>query len=90
MNTERRIQNIMDNYNFDKVLIYMTFTKWKWRGQVVGLEDLKRCAEDLLNTVANSPNSTSSASTGGFHAYKLTYGSDSELKLAFSIETKRS
>jgi hypothetical protein len=48
------IDDIMDNFNFDKVLITMEALDWKWIGEAPSMDDLRNQAERLLRGAAES------------------------------------
>lgn len=90
MDLESQIHRIMNDFNFEKVHKYMVETDHKWHmGSVSGLrvpdiEDLRICARDLLTKAAYHNDSTSNVGTGGFMAYKLSWGMSLTFQIAWS------
>lgn len=87
---ESQIDKIMGNFNFEKVHKHMVETDHKWyMGSVSGsrvpdVEDLRICARDLLVKAAYYKDSTSNVGTGGFMAYKLSFGMSLTFQIAWS------
>ena len=77
---------IMERFDFEKVHAYMKLTNWKWIDEVPSVNKLRTTAERLLYDVIASDTPTTTSGTGGFTAYKFTWG----IQLAFSIEVKKS
>jgi hypothetical protein len=48
----KMIDEIMDEFDFDKVYKAMDALDWKWRGQTPSIEDLEKEAERLLRGAA--------------------------------------
>lgn len=48
----KMIDEIMEEFDFDKVNKAMYFLNWKWAGEYVTVEMLKETAEQLLRTAA--------------------------------------
>lgn len=48
------IDDIMDEFNFAKVLKTMEALDWKWRGEAPSMDDLRETAERLLRGAAKS------------------------------------
>ena len=48
------IDDIMDEFNFAKVLKTMEALDWKWRGETPSMDDLRETAERLLRGAAKS------------------------------------
>jgi hypothetical protein len=51
---EYMIEDIMDEFDFDKVYETMDALDWKWRGETPSIEDLRETAEYLLRGAAKS------------------------------------
>jgi hypothetical protein len=80
----------MENFNFDKVHKVMQSLDWTWRGQRVSIDDLKTCAEQLINHVkrdieAGTDDKWLSWSTGGFVASGHLIKGDWRLRLEFVV-----
>lgn len=89
MELESQIQSVMNNFNFDKVLDHMIATDHKWYmgsegHRVPDMEDLRNNARSLLVKAAYHNDSTSNVGTGGFMAYKLSWGMSLTFQLAWS------
>lgn len=72
INTKKIVDNIIDNFDFDRVHEVMTLLGWTWwnvRG-IPSVQDLKKRAGELLTEVWEKPNDQYCISTGGFHARK--------------------
>lgn len=81
---------IMENFNFEKVHKVMQSLDWTWRGQQVTIDDLKICAEKLINDVkrdieAGTDHEWLSRSTGGFVASAHLIKGDWRLRLEFVV-----
>jgi hypothetical protein len=50
----KMIEEIMEEFDFDKVYKAMDALDWKWRGQIPSIEDLEKEAERLLRGAAKS------------------------------------
>lgn len=86
---DQQINDIMCRFNFGRVLTVMHAINWRWRGQVVEINDLKRTAVYLMDHAVQSYHTNrawSSTSTGGFTARVDHYGAGVRLSLAFSVE----
>lgn len=82
--------DIMDNFNFEKVHKCMQALGWKWRGEDVTIDDLKICAETLINGVkrdieAGTDATWLSVATGGFKASGHLIKGDWRLTLEFIV-----
>lgn len=62
------VDNILNDFDFKKVLKVMRFLDWKWRGKTPTLSQLRREAERCLYTTLNTENCMW-CGTGGFMAY---------------------
>jgi len=83
---EHQAETIMQNFDFEKVLKHMQNTNHQWyqgggRMAVPDLIDLRNTARDLLTKAIYDKSETSNVGTGGFVAYKLTWG----MQLTFQI-----
>lgn len=80
INKEKHIEEILNNFDFEKVHNIMVALDWKWFGVgVPSVEDLKKQALELLNEICNYD--ITSSSTGGLKAIKC----DDYLELEFII-----
>ena len=82
---ENKIEEIMDRFDFKKVLEHMEETKWCWQMtsgyKVPDMDQIRSTARRLLTEAAWSSDHVTNMSTGGFHAYKLPWG----LELTFTL-----
>ena len=82
---ENKIEEIMDRFDFKKVLEHMEETKWCWQMtsgyKVPDMDQIRSTARRLLTNAVWNDESVANVSTGGFHAYKLPWG----LELTFSL-----
>lgn len=79
--------NILENFNFEKVHTHMKYTKWTWHNGegedgVPTIEQLKETAQYLLLQVIPNGMEYGQVATGGFQALKFPWG----LSLNFCIE----
>ena len=87
---ENQIQEIMRNFNFEKVALHMQDTGHQWyqgseRGMVIpDVEDLRVCARDILVRAAYHGDRVANVGTGGFVAYKLPWGMQLTFQLAWA------
>ena len=82
--------DIMDSFNFERVLIAMHALNWTWMGEEVTLEKLKRTANSLLTDVQkeyNQENGWRSVATGGFEARIDPVCGQMRLTLSFCVES---
>jgi hypothetical protein len=84
---QTKIDNIMDNFNFDRVEKAMKATNWTWGGAENGIptqSELRQRARSLLKEVSTKNVTEDSfrwyIATGGFKATKYY---DGELELEF-------
>lgn len=86
---KKHIDEILDNFDFEKVREVMIFLNWKWffssGYRIPTVDEIKDSAIKLLNEVASNKNKTYSVATGGFKASKY----DKDLELEFTIEDYR-
>lgn len=77
MKKEKKINEIMDNFDFEKVNDVMTKINWTWSNKgVPSIEQLKELALDMLNTAydgvlkdeTTKPHESYHAACGGFEA----------------------
>lgn len=66
----KAIEEIMENFNFDKVYSVMKHLKWEWRGEPVTLGKIVSSALVHLLAVESDTRETSYYSSGGFEARK--------------------
>jgi hypothetical protein len=76
------VAQILERFDFDKVLKHMQSVGWKWFDEVPDMDDIKDTATRLLIEAQMDPQDVVSMGTGGFRVYKLPWG----LELTFSIE----
>jgi hypothetical protein len=80
---------LLAGINFEKIHAYMTAVNWTYGFDktVPSIEELIKTADHVLGNVISSPLDNSSSSTGGFHAFKHTWGSNNvEYEIMFAIE----
>lgn len=68
------IDEIMDNFDFAKVVKVMQFLKWKWwdaEDEIPTEYEVRKNARRLLYDVAKNPDEEASITTGGFAAHKI-------------------
>jgi hypothetical protein len=68
---EQQQADIMERFNFERVLVAMHALNWTWLGEPVTLEQIKRTANGLLTDVRTTYTEATgwrSISTGGFEA----------------------
>ena len=85
---DKMIDDILENFNFDRVQIAMDYLNWKWAGEYVTTKMLVKEARRLLREAAGTRlrqfNDTHwkvgvTHSTGGFHA--TAYCNESKTKI---------
>ena len=76
------VAQILERFDFNKVLNHMRSVDWQWFDEVPDMDDLKGTATRLLVEAQMDPQEVVSMGTGGFRVYKLPWG----LELTFSIE----
>lgn len=86
--TSEIINDILSNFNFEKVHAYMVLTDWKWKGERPTKEDLYDNAYNLLWKVANIDKARATdegvcIGTGGFYAYRFVFEGKICYKLSF-------
>lgn len=92
MNMNKDVNDILNNFDFEKVKDVMDALDWKyWDSEedTVSIYELRKTARYLLTTVYNAPNSPHQhLSTGGFEAERRMYPGDSKkyLHLKFVVE----
>lgn len=83
--------DIMSRFNFERCLQVMHAINWRWRGQVVTLDDLKSNAMHLMDEAIRSYNENdgrwAQVSTGGFAARVEEVDEGARLTLTFSVES---
>ena len=74
MSDEEKINEVLENFNFDKVQMVMDFLHWKWINNgtfaIPSYYRMIENAKDLLYRCKNSKDETVTISTGGFVAHK--------------------
>lgn len=78
----QRVVQILNGFDFEKVLKHMQSVDWKWLDEVPNMDDIKGTATSLLVEAQMDPQDVVSMGTGGFRVYKLPWG----IELTFSIE----
>lgn len=91
-------EKIIRNFDFQKVLNYMTDVNWKWTKvdendnlvqAVPTLDELKNCVRDMFDDVITNNDTRYSLSTGGFSVEKnLKATPAKKLKLKFKFEER--
>jgi len=70
----KSIDYVLDGFNFEKLHEAMVRMNWKWAKasgcRVPSVEELIKCAEHCLITVAEASNKEYFCGTGGFFAHK--------------------
>jgi hypothetical protein len=86
---EQQQADIMDRFNFERVLVAMHALNWTWIGETVTLEKLKATAMSLLTDVQkeyNQENGWRSVATGGFEARIDPICGCDRMSLMFCVE----
>lgn len=86
MELERKAAEVMLQFDFEKVLAHMQSVDWRWHQdegepRVPTLEELQALARSLLTKAVWHESPVTNIGSGGFHAYKMSWG----LQLTFSI-----
>lgn len=76
-----QIKNIMDNFDFDRVVEIMICVNWRWRDEIPSTDEIRKTAEGLLKEVVNDK--LRFASSGGFTAFKYK----GKLDLFFGVDS---
>ncbi len=76
------VAQILERFDFEKVLKHMQSVGWKWFDEVPTMEDIKGTATRLLVEAQMDSQEVVSMGTGGFRVYKLPWG----IELTFSIQ----
>lgn len=93
------IDEVLDQFNFDKINKVMNFLEWKWVTEygfmVPGVYELRKQARSLLENVTKKLGEGDEEffiGTGGFNAHGRRYAGDPRkyLTLTFYIDEKRS
>lgn len=88
---DQQINDIMNRFNFTRVLQVMHAINWTWRGQVVDLDDLKSTAMELMDQAVRhylaNDGRWSLVATGGFTARVEEVAAGARVSLTFSIES---
>jgi len=81
--------DIIQRFDFNKVLDYMQSVDWKYRGEPVTMDDIvssaRMCLRECVNDFEKTGIPYGDCGTGGFTATYFPWG----LSLTFSLETKR-
>jgi hypothetical protein len=82
---EAKSADIMQSFDFERVLNHMKETDWKWyqdgEMKVPDLEAIRSQARSLLNHAIWTQTPTTNCGTGGFMVYKMPWG----LSLTFQL-----
>ena len=88
---DQQINDIMNRFNFARVLTVMHAINWTWRGEVVDLNDLKSTAMQMMDDAVRSYHANAgswvSVGTGGFTARVEDQKGSPRVSLAFSVES---
>jgi hypothetical protein len=87
---EQQQADIMDRFNFERVLVAMHALNWTWIGETVTLDKLKATAMSLMNDVQkeyNQENGWRSVATGGFEARIDPICGCDRMSLMFCVES---
>lgn len=91
------VDEILDNFDFDKVVKVMEYLEWTWfstGGETVYVSDARKFARQLLTEalrkVKVNTNDESNIASGGFRAEAETFLDDDKkyAKLTFEIESQ--
>lgn len=87
---DSQIEQIMDEFDFDRVQRIMTKVNWTWGGpdkdaEIPNGNELRKCAKDLLKAVVNQ--NLLSIGTGGFCAIKIQSDKTVKLMLFWGINS---
>lgn len=87
----KKINEVVDFFNFEKVHNVMEFLNWQWQGEgVPEIYELKEAARNLIIETINKTLETledCSIATGGFEASSyLDENNEIQCKLAFILE----
>lgn len=85
MELEKKADDIMNYFNFEKVHNYMVETDWRWyQGEkmvVPSLEEIRAHSRSLLTQAIWHGDDVTLVGSGGFTAYKMPWG----LELTFNL-----
>ena len=77
------IDNILDEFDFEKVHKVMEFLEWRWSNAVPTIADMRRLARNLLKECAESD--MLAIATGGFQVHKHVIDGTIYLTLEFVL-----
>lgn len=81
----RKIENIMDNFDFYKVQKTMKLLQWEWASK--GVPDVKDIKEEAYRLLVDAAYEKTTIATGGLRAtYDSDGGEDTYISLEFIIE----
>jgi len=82
------VQQILANFDFEKVRKVMELLNWKWvdSEKTPTIGELYQTAEQLLNMVSNSLFTTSDQSTEELGGFVATIYDNGDLRLSFVVE----
>jgi len=83
MTPQEQIDDILDNFDFDKVHKVMVFLNWKYGGSVPTVSELKENARGLLKEAVKLD--LHWYSSGGFHVKHEVFEKNSYISLEFVI-----
>jgi len=79
-----KIDDILDEFDFEQVHKVMVFLKWEWSGEgVPTIGRLRKRAREMLNYAAEHADGTSG--TGGFYVRKEVWDGETFLALSFVV-----
>lgn len=84
--TDEKIENILDNFNFEEMHKVMTFLNWTWyNDKVPTIDELKEKAKALLNRLHEllKKENKVSVCSGGFRVIGERVGETISLELLF-------
>lgn len=87
---DQQQRDIMERFNFERVLQTMHALNWTWMGEVVTLDKLKSTAMQLMDHVQReyaSEEGWKSVATGGFEARIDAVNGCDRMSLSFCVES---
>lgn len=87
---QQQENDIMNRFNFDRVLVTMHALNWTWLGRPATIDELKNIALHLMGSVQNAYEGSTgwkAISTGGFEARIDEQGGYARMSLAFRAES---
>jgi hypothetical protein len=83
MDERQIIDDILDEFDFDKVHKVMVLMNWKWVGETPPIQELRKTGRALFLDCMK--NNLSLAATGGFVARREKIGKDFNYNLSFVL-----